>query len=876
MNGEEKMNYFSQSKEKVLEELGSSAEKGLNDSQVTQSREKNGENVISEEKQKSLLMIFLEQFADLLVVILIVASIISMLSGEVGSTIVILVVLIMNAILGTVQNIKAQKSLASLKAMGSPNARVIRNGKQCEIPTSEVVVGDILLIEAGNVAAADGRLLEAASLQVDESALTGESLNVTKSPEIIEGDEIPLGDRVNMIYSGSNISNGRGVAVVTGVGMNTEIGKIASLMQTAKKKKTPLQVSLDKFSKVLSIAIIGICIVVFLMTYFINKQPVVDALMFAVALAVAAIPEALSSIITISLAIGTQKMSKQKAIIKDLKAVEGLGCVSIICSDKTGTLTQNKMTVRDLTFPSERAKKDLLIAMGLCNDAAKSETGWLGDPTETALSDHLGNDEYDRIRKDYPRIDELPFDSDRKLMTTVHNIDGKRTAFTKGAMDVLMPRFKFVMDENEIRPITVDDMAAIKAANLNYSNNGMRVLAFAKKILGSENAITLDDECDYIYIGLTAMTDPPREESKAAVAECISAGIKPIMITGDHKLTAVAIAKEIGIYRDGDIAMDGTELDAISDEELSAKLEKVSVYARVSPVHKIRIVELWQKKDMVVSMTGDGVNDAPALKKADVGVAMGITGTEVSKDAASMILADDNFATIVKAVANGRCIYTNIKNAIKFLLAGNAAAILVVLITTIFNQPLPFNPVHLLFINLLTDSLPALALCMEPMLPDVMKSKPRSSNESILNKETGLYILIHSLMIAACVMTAFFIGKNSTQDSAAMASTMAFAVLCLSRLFEGFDSRGKYSLSRLKLMTNKFSLGAFLVGAVLLAAVLMIPVCHGFMKISNEFDVINLLQVIGLAFIPFGLTQLIRMIRESSKWYGILKIGKDQ
>ncbi len=872
------MKYFNQDQDSVLKALGTTREKGLTDAQVTESREKYGENVISEEKSKSLLMIFLEQFADLLVIILIAASIVSMISGEIGSTIVILVVLVMNAILGTVQNVKAQKSLASLKAMGSPNARVIRNGEQREIPTSEVVVGDILLIEAGNVAAADGRLLEAASLQVDESALTGESLAVTKSTDTIQGEEVALGDRVNMIYSGSNVSNGRAVAVVIGVGMNTEIGKIASLMQNAKKKKTPLQVSLDKFSKILSFAVIGICIVVFFMTWIINDKEPVDAMMFAVALAVAAIPEALSSIITISLAIGTQKMSRQKAIIKDLKAVEGLGCVSIICSDKTGTLTQNKMTVRDLTYPSEAAKKELLLAMALCNDAAKAENGWLGDPTETALSDYLGNDEYMRIRTNLPRLDELPFDSDRKLMTTVHSSGKERFAYTKGAVDVLMSRFSFVMDDGEIRPINEDDKVNIKAANLNYSNNGMRVLAFAKKILKNDDAITLQDECEYIYIGLTAMTDPPREESKAAVAECISAGIKPIMITGDHKLTAVAIAREIGIYKDGDLAMDGNELNAVSDEELDKKLDKISVYARVSPEHKIRIVDLWQKRNKVVSMTGDGVNDAPALKKADVGVAMGITGTEVSKDAASMILADDNFATIVKAVANGRCIYTNIKNAIKFLLAGNAAAIIVVLLTTVLDLPLPFNPVHLLFINLLTDSLPALALCMEPMLPDVMKSKPRSSNESILNKETSLYIVIHSIMIAACVMIAFMLGKDSSTDpavSAGMASTMAFAVLCLARLFEGFDSRGKYSLARLKIMTNKFSLGAFAVGLVLLLAVLMIPGCHGFMKIENAFGWMNLLQVVGLAIIPFALTQLARMIRESSKWYGILKYGKD-
>ncbi|MDD6278983.1 MAG: cation-translocating P-type ATPase [Oscillospiraceae bacterium] len=858
------MNYFNQDEKTVLESLGTSRENGLTDGQVAENRRKFGENAISEEKQKSLLLVFLSQFADVLVMILIVAAVISMFMDNVESSVVILTVIVINAILGTVQHVKAQKSLASLKAMSSPNARVIRGGVQVEIPASEVVVGDILLIEAGNVAAADGRILEAASLQINESALTGESLNVTKSSDRIDAEELPLGDRLNMVYSGSSISNGRGVVAVTAVGMNTEIGKIASLMQTAKKKKTPLQVSLDSFSKVLSFVIIGICIVVFLLTKFVNHEPTSEALMFAIALAVAAIPEALSSIITISLAIGTQKMSKQKAIIKDLKAVEGLGCVSIICSDKTGTLTQNRMTVRNLTYPCDRAKKELMLAMALCNDAARSEDGWLGDPTETALSMYLGEDEYMRIREENPRADEIPFDSDRKLMTTVHLFGTVRTAYTKGAMDVLMPRMKYVLDSNEVRPINDSDLEKIKEANLRYSENGMRVLAFAKKILSSDEAVTLDDEYDYIYIGLAAMTDPPREESKAAVAECISAGIKPVMITGDHKLTAVAIAKEIGIFHDGDIAMDGTELDAISDEELSEKLEKISVYARVSPVHKIRIVELWQKKDKVVSMTGDGVNDAPALKKADIGVAMGITGTEVSKDAASMILADDNFATIVKAVANGRCIYNNIKNAIKFLLAGNAAAIIVVLITTLFHLPLPFTPVHLLFINLLTDSLPALALSMEPMQSGVMKDKPRPSGESILNRDASVYIAIHSIMIAACTMIAFMIGRN-TADSAAMASTMAFATLCLSRLFEGFDSRGNSSLAKLGFTTNKFSILAFAVGAAFLSCALFITPFHGFMNISNALTGTNILQILGLAAVPFVVTQMFRMIREAVK-----------
>lgn len=854
------MNYYNQNEKNVLELLNTSREQGLSDSQVTESRAKNGENIITEEKQKSIITVFLEQFADLLVIILIIASIISMLTDNAESAIVILVVITMNAILGTAQHIKAQKSLDSLKAMSSPNARVIRNGIQTEIPASEVVVGDILLLEAGNVAAADGRVLEAASLQVNESALTGESVNILKTAEKIEAEELALGDRVNMIYSGSNIANGRGVVAVTGVGMNTEIGKIASLMQNAKKKRTPLQASLDQFSRILSFVIIGICIVVFLMTKFINGEATDEALMFAIALAVAAIPEALSSIITISLAIGTQKMSKQKAIIKDLKAVEGLGCVSIICSDKTGTLTQNKMTVRDTTIPCERAGKELCLAMALCNDAAESDGAWLGDPTETALSAYLGKDEYERLREENPRADELPFDSDRKLMTTVHVFGNVRTAYTKGAIDVLLPRIKFVLDDNEVRPINDSDLEKIKRANLAYSENGMRVLAFAKKILSSDSPITLDDENDYIYIGLTAMTDPPREESKAAVADCISAGIKPIMITGDHKLTAVAIAKEIGIFKDGDKCYDGNELDSLTDDELSAQLEQISVYARVSPVHKIRIVDLWQKKGKVVSMTGDGVNDAPALKKADIGVAMGITGTEVSKDAASMILADDNFATIVKAVANGRCIYNNIKNAIKFLLAGNTAAIIVVLLTTFLKLPLPFTPVHLLFINLLTDSLPALALCMEPMQPGIMKEKPRPSDESILNKETGLYIVAHSVIIAACVMIAFMLGNSV---SPTMASTMAFAALCLSRLFEGFDSRGKYSLVRLGFTTNVYTIGAFLAGAFFLSCALFITPVHGFMNVDDAFTLTNALQVLGLSAIPFAVTQLFRSVREA-------------
>lgn len=853
------MNYYNEDSAVVLKALKTNPESGLTTEQVKENREKFGANLIEEEKPKSIFRVFLEQFTDLLVIILIIASIISAFTGNAESTIVILLVITMNAILGTLQHVKAQKSLMSLKAMSAPHARVKRNGEFVEIPASEVVVGDILFVEAGNVTPADGRILDCALLQVNESALTGEALNVSKSADKIDKADLPLGDRLNMVYSGSSVANGRGTVAVTSVGMQTEIGKVASLLQSAKRKKTPLQSALDNFSKILSIVIIAICVVVFLLTKFVNGQDIGDALMFAIALAVAAIPEALSSIITISLAIGTQKMSRQKAIIKDLKAVEGLGCVSIICSDKTGTLTQNKMTVRDVTLVHSQAQSDLEKAMALCNDAEKSEDGWLGDPTETALLSCVTEQKFPTIRASYPRKDEIPFDSDRKLMSTVHVIDGQRVMYTKGALDVILPRAKFALGDSGIREITSEDKEKILQANREYSGKGMRVLAFAKKILESDKEITLDDENEFIFVGISAMTDPPREESKQAIADCISAGIKPIMITGDHKDTAKAIAEEIGIFKEGDICVDGPELDKMDDEELSKILTKISVYARVSPVHKIRIVELWQKKGQVVAMTGDGVNDAPALKKADVGVAMGITGTEVSKDAASMILADDNFATIVKAVSNGRVIYNNIKNAIKFLLAGNTAAIFVVLLTTFFSLPLPFTPVHLLFINLLTDSLPALALCMESARSDVMSEKPRSSNESILNKETCVYILVHSVIIAGCVMTAFLLGN---QTSPTMASTMAFATLCLARLFEGFDSRGKYSLVKLKLKTNVYSIGAFAVGALLLIAVLVITPVHGFMDIDSSFNYINLLIVVGLAVIPFALTQILRVIKE--------------
>ena len=791
-------------------------EKGLSDNEVRNRKDIFGDNALKEKKRKGILKVFLNQFKDLLVGILIVAGIISIITDNVESTLVIFIVIFLNAILGTVQYFKAEQSLEALRSLTAAKCKVIRNGLKQEILSKDIVPGDILFLEAGDLIAADGRIIENHSLQVNESSLTGESLAVEKNAEVLSDDEIPLSDRKNMVFGGTLVTYGRAIAVVTSTGMNSELGKIANLMENTQAKETPLQKTLDKFSGKLAIIIITICIIVFVLEIY-RDESILNALMFAVALAVAAIPEALSSIVTIVLALGTEKMAKENAIIKDLKAVEGLGAVSVICSDKTGTLTQNKMTVQKVYVDNKliegrELKKDnlahrfLINNALLCNDSVTVEGKEIGDPTEVALvnlGEELHLDEL-VIREKYQRISEIPFDSDRKLMSTVNIVNNKQVLFTKGALDVLINKVNYVADSHGIRKLNDEERKEIISVNKQLSEQGLRILAFAYKELQDKEEITKEDENDYVFTGLISMIDPPRVESKDAVHKCIMAGIKPVMITGDHKVTAAAIAREIGIMGKDDIAVEGLEIDKLNDEQLKEKVKNISVYARVSPEHKIRIVRAWQSSGEIVAMTGDGVNDAPALKQADIGVAMGITGTEVSKDAASVILTDDNFSTIVKAVENGRNIYNNIKNSIKFLLSGNLSAIIAVLYCAIINLPMPFAAVHLLFINLLTDSMPAIAIGMEKSNGNLLKEKPRGRNESILNKELLKIVAFEGIIISIFTIISFYGGNPNLNPKAA--STMAFSTLCLARLFHGFNCRGNQSIFKLGITTNIYSI----------------------------------------------------------------------
>ena len=844
---------------------------GLSKNDVNSLMEKYGKNELAGTKAKSSLMLFLEQFKDFLVIILLIAATVSAVLGDIESSVVIFAVVTGNAILGAVQQKKAEKSLNSLRDMSTPTAKVIRDGSIQVISSKDVLPGDLLVVEAGDFVCADGRIIESASLQINESQLTGESLSVEKTTDKIEG-EASLGDRKNMAYSGSFVTYGRGKILVTETGMGTEVGKIASLLNSAKQKATPLQESLDKFGKKLAAAIIAICIVIFILRIY-QGSPFSEAFMFAIALAVAAIPEALSSIVTIVLAFSTQKMVKENAIIRKLQAVEGLGSVSIICSDKTGTLTQNKMTVREYYANGKSFKSDqkenssvfekLMLSCVLCNDSTVKDGKEIGDPTETALIKFASDNGYnfEEIRSSYKRLGEVPFDSDRKLMSVAVKIDGSNFMITKGAPDVILKRTTSALTSSGETEITDDIINNILNQNTAFSSKGLRVLAFAIKEFPNNfdmSKISVSDENQLTFVGLTAMMDPPREESKEAVALCKKAGIRPVMITGDHKITATAIAKEIGIYEEGMNSLEGSELDLMSDDDLEKAVENTAVYARVSPEHKIRIVKAWQKKGKIVSMTGDGVNDAPALKQADIGVAMGITGTEVAKDAASMVLTDDNFSTIVKAIENGRNVYANIKKSIKFLLSGNTAGIIAVFYASAAALPVPFEPVHLLFINLLTDSLPAISLGLDPHSRSVMDKKPRPKNEGIMTKSFIASVGIEGLIIGINTIIAYHIGLGISPQAA---STMAFATLCLSRLVHGYNSKSERPvLFKSEMWNNKYLNGSFIIGFILLNAVVLIPVLQPVFR-TVSVGMSNMLIVYALAVSNLFEIQLVKLIK---------------
>lgn len=817
-----------------------------------------GRNVIVTEKKHSIVGVFLKQFCDLLVLILLFVAMISMLSGGIENTVVIFIVILINAILGTVQEVKATKSIEGLKRLSSPKAKVLCDGNTVEINSIDVEPGDRLLVEAGDMIVADGNIDKNYSLKVNESAITGESVSVEKTDKGL---------------SGTYVTYGRAEIVVTSIGMDTEIGKIAAMLNNEKSRKTPLQISLDRFSRNLAIVIMAISAVVFLL-YWLRGWNVIDSLMFAVALAVAAIPEALSSIITIVQAIGTSHMAKENAIIRNLKAVETLGCVSVICSDKTGTLTQNKMTVKDIFVDGKTmkpqsfqldsdGKMQLLYCAVLNNDAEFCESGLRGDPTETALLD-MGyqmnlSDRIKEIKNKISRKEELPFDSERKMMSIKCFIDEQETIFTKGAYEVIISRCRYIAENNQIREISSKDREVLNEYNKKYARAGKRVLAFAYK--NSDETLTIESENELIFIGLISMIDPPRTQSRDAVESARRAGIKTVMITGDNKLTAESIAKEVGIYHEGDMVLCGEEVEEMSDRELMETIPKVSVFARVSPEVKIRIVKAWQKKGKITAMTGDGVNDAPALKRADIGVGMG-TGTEVAKDASDMVITDDNFSTIIQAVSNGRNVYRNIKNAIIFLLSGNMAGIITVLVTSLLALPSPFTAIQLLFINLVTDSFPALAIGMEENDDSLLTQKPRNHKEGILTKEFSIRVLWQGALISVVTLISYFIGLRISPETAA---TYAFITLTVARLFHGFNCRNEGALFQIGLLSNKYSIGAFLLGVILVFMIVRVSYLKYIFNVVTISN-IGLVIILLLSFIPTAVIQLIKCYSSAMRY----------
>ena len=833
------------SADEVLTAL-SATEEGLSSAEAEKRAAEYGKNALKEAKKKSLIVKFLEQFKDVMIIVLIVAAIVSaviaLVQGEYSELIdagVILLIVILNAVIGVIQENKAENAMEALKNMNKAFSKVLRDGEWRHLASEEIVPGDIVKLEAGDIVPADMRLISSASLKIEEAALTGESVPAEKDAEKVVAADAPLGDRADMAYSGGTVAYGRGTGVVTHTGMSTEVGKIATMLTDGSQQTSPLQKQLGKTAKLLSILVLAVAAVIFIVQAVREPDNIMEAFMTAVAIAVAAIPEGLPAVVTIVLAIGVQRMSKRNAIVKNLPSVETLGCCEVICSDKTGTLTLNQMTVKGYYLPDCGFRsvdedgasdgedfKTFLRAMALCNDTEKTSEGLSGDPTETALvayAEDCGYD-YHKLLADYPRVDEIPFDSVRKLMTTVNEHDGVREANVKGASDMLLPLCTKIMVGDEVRDITGQDVEEIRKANSRMAKKALRVLGVAVKSGDLERGSL---ESELVFVGLVGMIDPPRAEVKEAVRVCKEAGMRPIMITGDHIDTASAIAADIGILREGDKVILGADLDKMSDEEFAATIEQYSVFARVSPENKVRIVTTYQGKGKVVAMTGDGVNDAPSIKRADIGIGMGITGTDVSKGAADLVLADDNFATIIGAVEEGRKIFANIKKAIQFLLSANIAEVLCLFIATMMNIPF-LTPLMILWINLVTDSLPALSLGMEEAESDVMKKKPRKSNASLFAGRTGVDIVIQGIIQTGLVMAAFFIGTNifEAMDGARHeeAMTMAFVSLALIQLFHSFSMRSQdHSILNRKLFANKYINLSFLIGVALTVFIVVVP-----------------------------------------------------
>lgn len=859
------MHYKKESSD-VLNEVGSNIN-GISDQEAKIRLEKNGFNELKEGNKVPIWKMFLENFKDPLVIILLIAAIVQIFLGEFVESLIIFVVVILNALLGVTQTRKAESSLDSLKKLSSPNAKVLRDGKKKTIPVREIVVGDIVFLEAGDYIPADGRLIEAQSLKVVEGMLTGEAEAVLKHSDKIE-EEVGIGDQRNMVFSGATVVYGRGTLVVTETGMNTEVGKVATLLESAGNKQTPLQEKLDDFGKKLGIIIMILAAAIFIIQVirgYIDgenmKNLIFNSFMFAIAVAVAAIPEALSSIVTIVLAVGTKDMAKKQAIIRKLPAVETLGSTSVICTDKTGTLTQNKMTVVDFfMYGVNKAKVEeknnnssqveaMDLSSTLCNDSEVTETGKeIGDPTEIALlrfAEKRGID-YKELREKYDRLSEIPFDSDRKLMSTVNSINGNAIMFTKGAPDVVFARSNTVLNNGEVEEMTEEIKNEYRKVNEDFSNRALRVLAFAVKDVPDENFVPcLEDETEMTLVGLMAMIDPPREQVYDAVKEATGAGIKTVMITGDHKTTASAIAREIGIMSEDDISLTGKELDELSDIELKEKLEHITVYARVSPENKIRIVKAWQEKGYITAMTGDGVNDAPALKQANIGIGMG-SGTDVAKDASAMILTDDNFATIVSAVEIGRTVYSNIKKAITYLFAGNLGAIIAILFAVFVNWSNPFSALQLLFINLINDSLPAIALGLEMAEPNIMKEKPRDVNEGILAGGTWQAVITRGIIIGVFVILAQYVGNLT---SPMLGEAMAFSTVTLARIFQTLPARSNYEpVLKVGLFKNKYVIVAIIV-CLCLYSIVLIPGVRGIFDIPDSFGLLQLGICLAFAII---------------------------